>query len=282
MKKSILNIKPAVLLITAIAIFSSCKEDKLDLFEGETNIYFSLQNRRESDNHFNFSYTFNDVYYSKQWYITVPMDSISLSYGYLEKGLLPIDTTYVPVSIMGNLADYDRTISYKLASTSTAVENSDFKILEAKIPANKEVGAIVIELYREKYTEETKTIDLTLVPGNDFYTNYKEVLRSATDTLKASTIDFRVTVSDFLTLPLLWNNWAYYLGTFSAKKVFLLKELVNLDIEIFYVASTAEGPTIAQVTAWGGLLKKYLAEQKAAGNTIYEENGEEMSAGLYA
>ncbi|MBK5721971.1 DUF4843 domain-containing protein [Dysgonomonas sp. Marseille-P4677] len=207
-----------------------------------------------------------------------PRDSITVSYGFLEKGQKPIDTAYIEVSIMGDLADYDRQIKYKIGEKTTAIEGTDFKILDAYIPANNTAGAIAVELYREKYTDLTKRIFFDLLPNEHFQTNFKEVLVRKTDTLKTSTINFQLTVSDFLTIPPQWGNYQSFLGPFSAKKLFLLKEIANVDIEIFYMTG-ANAPSIPYVTALGSILKKYLAEQKRADNTIYEDNGKEMVAG---
>ncbi len=268
-----------LIFLFAIIFFNSCKEDKLDIYKGETNVYFSLQKWAESPgNNYYLNYPIGNKVYTESWIrIIAPIDSINKSYGFLEQGLKLIDTVYIPVSIMGELANNKRQLSYKLGVGTTATENVDFKVLSATIPANMNIGAIAIELYREKYAQTTKVINLELIPNNDFQTNFNEILRSKTDTLKVSTLDFRLTVSDHLTTPPYWASYAYYLGPFSVKKIFLLKEIANVEVEVFY-STTRQSLSLIQ--AWGSILKKYLLEKKRSGNTIYEEDAvTEMVAG---
>lgn len=265
-------------LLLAIILFQGCKEDRLDLYDSEANIYFSL---RKYGKTYELNYPIGTKTYSQTWLrLTAPIDSLAISYGYLKADEKQTDTIYVPVSLMGNLAPTNRPIGYKFGPNTTATEGTDFKIVSADIPANKELGAIAIEVYRAKY-EKVKIIDFELLPNETFQTNYKEIIRSKTDTTKVSTLQFRVSISDNLSEPSRWRYYVSYLGDFSAKKLLLIRDITNIDIEeIFYSAYSPQPP---EVLALGSILKKYLREQKAAGNTIYEEDGvTEMTSGRYS
>lgn len=263
-------------LLLAMTIFQGCKEDRLDVYDSESNIYFSLQKYGKE---YYLNYPIGTKVYTQNWLgIKAPKDSMVISYGYLQAGKRATDTIYVPVSLMGNLAAIDRTISYKLGPNTTATEGTDFKIVSANIPANKELGAIAIEVYRAQYNT-MKTIDLELVPNEIFQTNYKEILRSRTDTTMVSTLRFRVLVSDYLGLPPRWSSYIAYLGEFSAKKILLIRDITNIDIEEMFYSETP--PKVQDIQAIGSILKKYLREQKEAGNIIYEMDGvTEMTSGV--
>jgi len=274
-KKSLLFLFGAVILLTA------CKEDEIDLFSGENNVYFSLKrwNSNGLGLTYDLEYPINGKIYTQKWdYRKEAMDSINKSYALDVSGAL-FDTAYIPVSLMGFVTDYDRDIAYKLGPATEAVEGKDFKILEAKIPANKPLGAIVVEIDRTSIKDASYRIDLTLIPNSEFQTNYKTINRNPTDTTKLDLRDFRLRISDLLESPAMWGTLSGWFDKFSRKKLYLVAELTGGDLKEFY----AERPNLSTIISWSQILKRHLQQQKAAGTPVYEEDGvTEMKVGPYA
>jgi hypothetical protein len=85
---------------------------------------------------------------------------------------------------------------------------------------------------------------------------------------------FKLTFTDKLIQPISWQPGIF--GVFTAKKLFLMCDLMNLEPEMFNLPTTAPGLSIPEVLYYGSFMKRYLADQKVNGNTIYEEDGKEM------
>jgi hypothetical protein len=266
----------------AILFFSSCNEDKLDMYAGgeldnrTSHIYFSLQRWAPSGINYTLNYPIGERIYTQKWQkIVAPQDSITKSYA-LDPSGAACDTVYIPVSLMGLPVNRDRTFRYATGRETNAEEGRDFRVIAANIPANEVVGAILVEIEREAIKNTTFVIDFMLLTNEEFQTNYTTIKRSSSDTTQVDLREFRLRVSDFLEVPKLWGTLRVYFGDFSRKKLYLLRDVAHADLNELYV----DLPSLILMNSWGGLLKRYLAEQKEAGNTIYEDDGvTEMKSG---
>lgn len=274
--------KILLFLLGALILFASCKEDEIDVFSGESNVFFSLTRWKVSQGT-SFGATYSLEYplagrvYTEEWTgIRTSRDSINCSYA-LDFTWQDLDTVFIPVSVIGAVTDYDRTVKYEITGEGDAVEGRDFKVLEAMVPANKPVGAIVVEIDRNSIKDTVYSACFTLLPNNEFQTNYKSIQRSDIDTAKVDVRKFKLKMSDLLEQPSRWYpNLNNYFGAYSRKKLYLVAEITGGDLNKLYTFEVKDEPT---VFGWAKVLKFYLAEQKAAGNTIYDEDGTEMSAG---
>jgi hypothetical protein len=266
----------------AAFFFSSCHEDKLDLYAGgefsnqTSHIYFSLQRWAASGINYTLNYPIGEQIYTQKWQrIVAPQDSITKSYA-LDPSGTARDTVYIPVSLMGSPVNRDRTFEYATGEETTAEEGRDFRVIAASIPANEVVGAILVEIEREAIKDATFVIDFMLLTNEEFQTNYTTIKRSSSDTTQVDLREFRLRVSDFLEVPKRWSTLRGYFGDFSRKKFYLLRDVAHANLNELYVDS----PSLILMNSWGGILKRYLAEQKEAGNTIYEDDGvTEMKSG---
>lgn len=262
------------LLFLPIIFFSSCKEDKIDTFNGDTNIYFSLQRwlPRAADTYSVYLPIEDSVYYKDWNNILVSKDTLiaSLALDGTDKG---IHMALIPVSISGNVTDFDRPIKYTLGKNTTGVEGVHYDIKKAIIPANSNTGAIAVGLNRANMQDTAFVIDFELEPNEYFHTNYTTIERSKTDTTKVSLLKFSLYASSFLEKPASWM--LNYLGPFSREKVYLILELTKGNINELYKKS----PDLNTIIAWGKILKKHLIEQEKLNKTVYEKNGEKMVAG---
>lgn len=240
-----------------IVLLSSCKKSAVELYSGPANIYFTTAT--------------NPI---PNW----GADSLAVSF-FLTNNIQD-SLVKIPVRITGKIVNADRTYTLKVTEASTAKEglNYDFYRKDFKIPAGKLDDSIRIILHRSADLK-TKAVLLAfqLVSDQNFVTNIQDVAQSSG--LAVPVTRFRLFASNILQVPASW--YAPYLGTFSEKKFYLLLQLLNVSPAKFI------GPIFSNVTPgelqnYGIAMQRYLNGQKAAGKTVYEDNGDEMLMGVSA
>lgn len=268
----------------AVWVVFSCTEDQIDIYSGEADAFFTLKRWTSSQTSKTTTATtyrvtdflVDDELYSDTFYVqTTAFDSLFVSLA-MDGTNVGYHVTLIPVSLSGGLADYDRPLNYSLGANSTAVENEHFKV-KAIIPANKPIGAIAVSINRETVRDTVLFVDFHLLPNEHFQTNYAPINRSTTDTTKVDLYQFRLRMSSFIEKPPRWDsNMLNYFGVYSQKKMFLILELTDGDIEQLYADKT---PSVGLMKAWGKILKAYLVDQKAKGTPILEDDESEMTYG---
>lgn len=269
-----------LIFLGIITSLFSCKEDKLiDFIEENSDVYFSLQRWTRDGVTYNLNYTFdNGVHKYIQWYgVKEAQDSIAESFA-LKPSINRYDTIYVPVSLLGYTSDVDRTFGYSIDPLSDAREGADFVILESKIPANKTIGAIAIQIDREGIKDKSCFVDFKLEDNNEFKTRYNTIKKSVSDTTEVSLLEFRVRISDFLEIPPKWGTFQGWYGPFSRKKMYLVAELTGEPLDEFY----ASRPSLSTIMSWAQMLKRYLQKQEALGTPVLEDDGTPMVVGQNA
>lgn len=122
-----------------------------------------------------------------------------------------IDVTY---RIIGNSAPVDRTIALKVRDGATAKAGYHYAIGPAVVKANEFSAVVPVYLYRRPgLKDSTVSVTFDIQENTDFKTGYPNRLK------------FKVTISDILVKPTIWDNtWASYFGTYSEVKFrFLLR-----------------------------------------------------------
>lgn len=260
-----------ITLAGLLLIAGSCKEDDLIEYEEASNIYFMLQ-RWESGigANYKFKYPLPDgTVYQEEWTNVVEVtDSIIRSYARDVSGAA-YDTVYVPISLLGAVTDYDREFKYEVGTTSTAVEGKDFVILDSKVPANYNSGAIVVKVDRLSMKDRVSFVDFNLLPNNEFQTQYNTITRSISDTTQVSLLKFRLVISDLLEMPESWDIYQIWFGSFSRKKLYLIAELTGESLDELYI----KDPNFGVLVYWAQMLKRHLLQQEAMGNPVMEEDG---------
>lgn len=271
-------------LLCVIAAFASCKEDKLLTYDSETSIFFRQKKWVATSNAYTVSMTYDGktMSVSTKANINEVIDSVEVSMAFVDE-VLRSDTTFLPVSIMGDISPERRDINFEIINSGDdrqAVEGVDFRILDAYIPAGRKDGGIVIEMMRDNLTEdESKIIDFRLLPNEYFETDYKWINRSTTDTTKVSTLTMRLAFTDGLKKPSSWPT--SFLGEWSTKKAYLLVYELGMSWEFMYDSQ----PDRLIAAAYGNALAKWLLQYKEDhdGTPYYEADGEtEMKAGSSA
>jgi hypothetical protein len=251
------------ILILSIVFLSflgltSCDQEVIEPYKDTDNIYFS-----------------RSIF---PLYSNGPViDSTGFSFG-LDNVAITERIYPLAIRVQGKVSDVDRKIKLTVDPSSTAILGTHFTLPENIVMhAGKEIDTVLIRVLR---TSDIKNKDLTVVLNleeNEFFTTKMQSRVANVLTQKTiSFIRFKLSFNDRITTPLGWS--AGFLGTFSAKKFFLMCDLINIDPQIFnqLPSSGAAGLTIADMQYYQNFMKRYLADQKASGNTIYEENGTEM------
>ncbi len=274
------NFSKLLFIVSGVALLcASCQKDALEVYEGPNNVYFSLKKWpgviTSEVEYGGVTYSFNSVAPITE---AVP----SLTKSFTEVPGQDKWTVLVPVSLMGRVAGHDRDFSYKILPTSTAVEGVDYKILRAFIPAGKAMGGFLVELNRENVKAEGAqlAVDLELLPDDTFQTNYRHIATNASnpqDTVDLRT--FQLIFQGSFSPPVRWSTMSSYYGLFSEKKLFILINVIGLAMEEIYSSS----PTLNLMPAYGGMLKRYLAQKQLEGDPVYEADGVTlMTAGAMA
>lgn len=238
--------------------FTSCEKEEIATYNDTNNIYFS------------------DAIFPSNGINAPLIDSTGFSFG-LDNPAITKRIYKVPIRIQGKISDVERKVKVAIDPTSTAVAGVHFSMPEEVfIHAGRVIDTITFTVFR---APEMKTKAFTLVLNleeNEFFTTKMQTKVTNVLTQKTmSFIRFKLTFDDKLTQPPGW--YAPYLGVFTAKKFFLMCELMSLHPEMFNQKLGAVGLSIPEITYYQTFMKRYLADQKKSGNTIYEENGTEMT-----
>lgn len=186
----------------------------------------------------------------------------------------------IQVNAMGQVYDYDRVVNIKITPVH-AVEGVDFEPFAEKyvIKAGETKMVIpVVMLRTAALQKEERIIELKLEENEYFKTSYDYGSGDRVTWVKTDRLKHVLIFSDFMDqAPSRWDP--YVLGKFSQRKLGLICELMGVPREKFLDADYMNYHT----NYIGAYMKKYLADEKAAGRTVYEEDGvTEMTMGKYA
>lgn len=237
----------------------SCSQEEIKAYDDSDNIYFSPA-----------------VYpYIKKENLPIKTDSTGFSFS-LENPSVDKKVFLIPIRVQGKVTNVDRKVKVTVDPSSTAVEGTNFDLPEnILIRAGREVDTIAVTVYRTPDIKaKMATVVLNLEENEFFSTKMQSTVTNLLTQKTMSFIRFKLSFDDKLTEPKGWV--VFYLGNFSAKKFLLMCELLNLEPSLFSVAIGSGVLTGGDYRYYGSFMKRYLQEQKASGNTIYEEDGTEM------
>ncbi|MDR6339591.1 hypothetical protein HNQ91_002642 [Filimonas zeae] len=172
--------------------------------------------------------------------------------------LLPVtqtaDTVYLPVRVQGFSNTADRTISYTVADSSTAVAGTHYTIGKAVLHAGRYVDSIPVYLKRTAdMANNTLKLYVQLKPSADLEQGYSNHLV------------YKLTVTDRVVPP----SWTYTLSsTFGAYSHVKFRFIVS----VLQVTSFT-GLLPSQAAAMATKCKLALVEYEAANGPLIDENG---------
>lgn len=239
------------IILSAVTLFMSC-EKGLELYSTKPAVYFNDAGRLPA-------------------YSGEPIkDSTLLSFSLLKVQDLIMNMV---VTTTGEKSNVDRPYKLVVNPASTAKEGVHYEILDKNysIKKGKTLDTVRIKFFRTPDLQ-TQTVLLSFdLQENDLFSttmNSKKLSNGKTH----SFVTYRWMVNDIIKKPARWLDG--YLGTFSRKKLLLMVEILGVD-PAYMDTSVA----VAELSAWGKFMQRYLNEQAAAGNIIYDEDGTIMKMG---
>lgn len=145
------------MLLMAVALLTSCSEQEYKLYDTKQTdaVFFDYKNANGD-----------------------AADSVNYAFNY---DIANTHTLELPVTLMGMPADHDRQITIKPVADSTdMVENVNYTIEGAILPANSVKGTIKVNLLRDKDAEiktKAKRLVLRIEDGNDLRCVGKNIFR---------------------------------------------------------------------------------------------------------
>lgn len=245
----------SVLILSFLGL-TSCSQEEIKTYSDANNIYFSPA-----------------VFPLEKNVISTMVDSTGISFAF-DNASIQKKVYRIPIRVQGKLSDVDRTVKCTIDETSTAVEGVHFSLpKKIVIRAGREVDSIEVTMNR---TPDLKLNRVTLVLNleeNEFFTTKMQTKINALTQKTMNLTRFKLTFDDIISQPI---GWSAILGTFSPKKFFLMCDLLHLQPSLFNQKTGSIGLTTAEFVYYDNFMKRYLADQKASGNTVYEDNGTEM------
>lgn len=242
-------------LLLASCVLLACKKD-LKTYDGEESIYFLSSVAPLNKGAVN--------------------DSMLITFAYAKPNLQD-STVKLSVRIAGSPVGTDREFKLVVDPASTAQAGIHYSIGQKfVIPANEVTAHLDVKLKRTaEMRENNYTIIFKLEDNQFFKTPMKDRVLNATTGKVLKFTTYSIWINDILRKPKAWQE--IYLGTFSRKKMFLLSEL--LEIPDLSVLDDTQLTPIPKRVYYATFMQRYLNEMKAAGKTIYDENGSEMIMG---
>ncbi|GAA4298700.1 DUF4843 domain-containing protein [Aestuariibaculum suncheonense] len=254
-------IKSVMLFCTVALAVVSCAKEELPLFNGNDVVYFEWAKEGTPGNRFQ------------------TIDSIGVSFAF-DLPTITEKVINIPVKLQGYPVSKDRQVNFNILESSTGVEGKHFTIPQSVfVPADSVRAILPVTLLR---TTDLKDVSVSLkvqLQSNDFFdVNLLSTKEASNADRLLSYNEFEITLSDMLVEPALWSRFMiYYLGDFSAKKLYLFAEVNGIPVPNF-----DEGADLNAFFAQVKVLKNYLIDQKAAGTPVLEEDGSEMVLGRFA
>jgi hypothetical protein len=161
-------------------------------------------------------------------------------------------------------------------ASTTAVEGTHYVLPSATtFHAGRVSDTFEVKLIRAAGLQKQKVLlTLQLLPGDELKTGMVSYRGPVTAELNVQT--FKIHLSDELVAGVYWDVFSPYFGTFSAKKVRLINEIAGMPLNYYTTGWMVDASVYARAATWAIAVSRYLAAQKAAGNTIYDEDGTEM------
>lgn len=163
------------------------------------------------------SYTQPDMIYVYKDFYNTNKDSTTYSFATKANGL-QTDTVKVPLRIMGNAREKDRTVAIQTVADSTTATSQQFTILPTIVKAGSFTTDIPVLVNRtpDMKTKEVRIL-LAIVASADFLPGVPNT--TATTGRAGGATQYLIKINDFLTKPSNWESvLSTYFGAYSQVK----------------------------------------------------------------
>jgi hypothetical protein len=178
-----------------------------------------------------------DAIYMDKNRFQFPLDSLLYMFALLEEDV-HVDTLWIPVRVLGRVADKDRPVQFQLSTGSnTAKEGIHFSFQPCSIKAGEITSRCPVVLYRTSDLKtEMKHFSFELVPTSDFpkIVNYDGFYPDyMSSTKKTFENRYRIRINDFLVRPDYWNPGDFLytqFGSYSEVKFKLIIQVTGMEV----------------------------------------------------
>ena len=234
------------LCVLSAVLMLSCTS-QIDTYHGESGVYFAMR-----DN-----------------VTTVNVDTL-----YKETSSLPFIVTdksdsvfNLKVKILGPVTEHDRRVQVRVVEELSTVQSGDYDGLDNSyvLKAGEIYGSIPIMFRRTASLQgNERTLVVELVENEDFTLPIRMWRNSSTEYVNV--VRHSIVVSDkYVQLP---GYRVGHFGPFSEKKMRLIIEISGMSLNDFN-----EVLPVTMTKTIGQKLDRYLAEMRAKGTPVYEEDG---------
>lgn len=207
----------------------------------------------------------------------IPNTSVYLVERSLEQSVnfanIPESTTDVTLDIIvrtiGGVQNHDRRFLLVPQDSSSAIAGVDYVIDQESlmIKAGELTDTVRVTILRNsELPEEGVKLYLQLIAGDAFDMEFPDFKNLCS-----------ITIINQVKEPEYWYWFAYdYLGDYSEKKFKILQDVADMPSDALDVLPETErdfSMLIGRLKRWGLLLKRYLDQQHANNNTVYEADG---------
>ena len=241
--------------ILMLAFMAACSSE-IGTYHGESGVYFAM---RDNVNTVNVDTLYRETS-SLPFIVTDSRDSVFI----------------LRVKILGAVADHDRQVEIKVVDDMSSVVEEDYETLSSSytLRAGEVYGEIPISFHRMPSLKgNERSLVVELVENEDFTLPIRLWRNSSTEYVNVTR--HTIVISDkYVQLP---GYRTGHFGPFSEKKMELILQLSGMSLNDFNVQLP-----VTLTKSLGQKLNRYLAEMKARGETVYEEDGvTPMAAGEY-
>ena len=238
-----------------LAFMAACSSE-IGTYHGESGVYFAM---RDNVNTVNVDTLYRETS-SLPFIVTDSRDSVFI----------------LRVKILGAVADHDRQVEIKVVDDMSSVVEEDYEALPSSytLKAGEVYGEIPISFHRMPSLKgNERSLVVELVENEDFTLPIRLWRNSGTEYVNVTR--HTIVISDkYVQLP---GYRTGHFGPFSEKKMELILQLSGMSLNDFNVQLP-----VTLTKSLGQKLNRYLAEMRARGETVYEEDGvTPMTAGEY-
>lgn len=204
-------------MLSIVLLFQGCEKDTMT-YAGETDGISGIY----------FLYGPNYTKYAGGLKVYTYRDSLEYSFAKLAADI-PEATVNLPVKVLGNLSDKDRTYKVKVVGGS-AVEGIDYVPLEAEyvLPANQPETFLPIRLKRTSKLKDVKLNMIVSLVENDNFKLLLPTKENGSDGTVLNATQLKIIFSEFYAAPWDWNWGASdYFGDFTVEKFEFINTLMG-------------------------------------------------------
>lgn len=238
-----------------LLLAAACKKESLITYNASDNIYFDYRSGVDPSRN----------------QLGVLADSLDYTFAYSQAGVK--DTLFpIPIAITGAPVNASRTYKVIVDAGATAAEGTHYQFTPLIVRPGHVVDTMFIRFKRAADLRQGKvSFTLRMAPNESFATELRN-RTSNSDTVNA--LRLKITLSDMLLAGPDWDISYYrYFGAFSEKKMRLINQVFGMPLNFWAGSGGMSSAQIAEAVYYATAMGRYLRQQAAAGQTVYEADG---------